>query len=210
MGKSNSLPQSATPADLRVLIAEDSMVNQKQAKRLFTRKGVVDANIITADNGLMACEFVRNSLDPFHIIYMDGLMPEMGGREATLEIRRIEQERFGGPESVIFSCSDSEFAPFQGANTRLDKPLKPDELERLMINVIKNPNIYWENYEDPIVMVVEVAAARASTDVVRETPSPPTSNSTFRGHFTLYSPVKPPITDLTVDDHLEFSFSKSS
>jgi signal transduction histidine kinase/DNA-binding response OmpR family regulator len=79
----------ATPGKLRtlrILAAEDNKTNQ-----LVFRKMVKDLNIdlLFAGNGLEAVEAYQ-SFDP-DIIFMDISMPKMDGKEATQEIRKLEE-----------------------------------------------------------------------------------------------------------------------
>ena len=70
---------------LRVLVAEDNMVNQKVAVRMLERMGI---RADLAGNGREAVDMTRLIL--YDLIFMDCQMPEMNGYEATIEIRRCE------------------------------------------------------------------------------------------------------------------------
>jgi signal transduction histidine kinase/CheY-like chemotaxis protein len=72
-------------APLHILIAEDNPVNQKVAARLLERRG---HTVEVARTGLEAVSAVGQRC--FDVIFMDVQMPEMGGLEATAEIRRKE------------------------------------------------------------------------------------------------------------------------
>ena len=65
-------------APLRVLLAEDNVVNQKVAVRILKRLGI-DASVAT--NGLEALQALRR--DCYDLVFMDVQMPEMDGLEAT-------------------------------------------------------------------------------------------------------------------------------
>ncbi len=71
---------------LRVLLAEDSLVNQKLAVGLLERER---HEVAVADNGHAAVEAWRNG--SFDLILMDVQMPEMDGLAATQAIRAEEQ-----------------------------------------------------------------------------------------------------------------------
>lgn len=126
--KSNKSSKNA-----RVLIAEDSRVNQAIAKSLFQRAGIEAANITVVENGLLALDHVkeRHSSSDVLIIYMDHDMPVMTGSEAVNKIRAIEQE-LGLPKSFIFTCSASCTTPIIGSDVRVPKKLDLAVVEDLI------------------------------------------------------------------------------
>jgi len=79
---SASVPQTR---QLRVLIAEDNIINQKVTGGMLARLGV---RTDVAANGREAVEMMR--MLQYDVIFMDCQMPEMNGYEATVEIRRRE------------------------------------------------------------------------------------------------------------------------
>jgi two-component system sensor histidine kinase/response regulator len=77
--------RSAPGRRLRVLLAEDNLVNQ----RLFTAVLQKQGHVLTVvDNGRAAVDAVAR--EPYDVVLMDLQMPVMGGLEATDLIRRAE------------------------------------------------------------------------------------------------------------------------
>jgi len=74
---------SFAESHLRVLVAEDNVVNQKVAIRMLQKLGL-RADVAT--NGIEALEMFE--LLPYDVIFMDCQMPEMNGYDAAAEIRR--------------------------------------------------------------------------------------------------------------------------
>lgn len=67
---------------LKILVAEDSVINQMVNRKIFSTLGY---NIFMAENGIQAIEILENnSID---MIFMDMLMPVMDGITATQNIR---------------------------------------------------------------------------------------------------------------------------
>ena len=71
---------------LRLLLAEDNLVNQKIACRVLEKQG---HHVTVAADGRQAIAALAR--EPFDVVLMDVQMPEMDGFEATAAIRAAEQ-----------------------------------------------------------------------------------------------------------------------
>lgn len=79
--------EAPTIRPLRILLAEDSLVNQKLAVGLLERHGHV---VTVANNGLEAINALESGR--FDVVLMDVQMPELDGLAATRQIREREQQ----------------------------------------------------------------------------------------------------------------------
>jgi len=81
----HTLAETNAKVDLRILLAEDNIINQKVAVRLFQRLGY---RIDVVANGREAIEALSHV--HYDVVFMDCQMPEMDGFEATRVIRQRE------------------------------------------------------------------------------------------------------------------------
>jgi CheY-like chemotaxis protein/HPt (histidine-containing phosphotransfer) domain-containing protein len=125
---------------LRILVAEDNLVNQKMALRVLSRLGY---QAVVVENGV---EALRSLDDPdrFDLVLMDVQMPEMGGLEATVAIR--EREQGTGRHIPIVAMTahamkgDRERCLEAGMDDYLSKPVRADELNQAIQRVIPAPS----------------------------------------------------------------------
>jgi len=109
---------------LRVLVAEDNPVNQELVLYLLERRG---HSVIVAENGKQAIAALERH--KFDLVVMDVQMPEMGGIEATEEIRR--REKSNGGHIPIFAMTahampgDRERCLDAGMDGYIPKPIDP-------------------------------------------------------------------------------------
>jgi PAS domain S-box-containing protein len=112
---------------VRVLLAEDNIVNQRVAVGLLTRRG---HQVTVAANGLDALAALER--ESFDVVLMDVQMPELGGLEATAEIRARER-RTGGRAYIVAMTAhamtgDRERFLAAGMDGYLSKPIDPEML----------------------------------------------------------------------------------
>ena len=121
---------------LKILLAEDNLVNQKIAVRVLEKKGW---EVTAVNNGKEVLEAVGKNR--FDLILMDDIMPEMTGVEATLMIR-TEEKQTGLHLPIIAMTAnamsgDREKYLSQGMDGYVSKPIDRDQLFQEIINLVK-------------------------------------------------------------------------
>ena len=124
-------PTKKTPenflANLKVLIAEDNVVNVMLMKKLLSKWSIIPT---IAENGERAVEFMQSG--NFDIILMDLQMPVMNGFDATNEIRKMADPKKANVPIIALTASamaeikDKVYEA--GMNGYLSKPFKPVDL----------------------------------------------------------------------------------
>jgi len=111
---------------LRILLAEDNLINQKVALRILQRLGY-EADL--AENGLAVLAALDHK--DYDVILMDVQMPEMNGIDAT---RRIRAELPAERQPSIIALTADALAGYQneclasGMNAYITKPIRVEEL----------------------------------------------------------------------------------
>ncbi|MCC7542100.1 MAG: response regulator [Deltaproteobacteria bacterium] len=119
-------PSVAPPADLRVLLVEDSVINQRVATLLLESLGL---QVEVVSDGREAIEAVARRR--YDVVLMDVQMPGMGGIEAT---RRIRSELPADVQPYIVALTASAMEEDRqrcldaGMNNFLSKPIVLEEL----------------------------------------------------------------------------------
>jgi two-component system, sensor histidine kinase and response regulator len=112
---------------LRILLAEDNLVNQRVVTGILEKRGY---EVIVVNDGREAVRMVQSR--PFDVILMDVQMPIMDGLEATAAIREFEQPP--GRKTPIVALTaramkgDREVCLAAGMESYLSKPIQPREL----------------------------------------------------------------------------------
>lgn len=132
-GKAQTDPEMAKRHPLRILLAEDNLVNQKLALRLLEQMGY---RADLASNGAEAVESVARQR--YDVILMDVQMPEMDGLEAS---RRINTSFPGDnrPRIVAMTANamqgDREMCLEAGMDDYIAKPIRVPSLIEALLNV---------------------------------------------------------------------------
>jgi CheY-like chemotaxis protein len=119
-------PQMAARHPLRILLAEDNVVNQKLAMRLLQQMGY---RADLASNGIEAVESVERQT--YDVVLMDVQMPELDGLDATRRICAM-MEPSKRPRIVAMTANamqgDREMCLEAGMDDYLTKPIRVDRL----------------------------------------------------------------------------------
>jgi CheY-like chemotaxis protein len=144
LGKTNApAPDKITPAivtqysvreemkqSVRILLAEDNMVNQKLATMMLTKAGYA---VEVVGNGRLALETFERTPGAFDLILMDVQMPEMDGLEAT---RQIRLKGFTDVPIVAMTANamvgDREKCIESGMDDYITKPIKREVVFKIL------------------------------------------------------------------------------
>ncbi|MBI3759716.1 MAG: response regulator, partial [Deltaproteobacteria bacterium] len=137
------IPVSASGRDLRVLLVEDNVINQRLATRLLEKWGF---NVTLAVNGKAALEALQSDSpqSPFDIVLMDVQMPEMDGIEATRLIRHREMASGSRPIPVVAMTAhamngDRERCLEAGMDAYISKPIEAQSLLTSIEGLVRRP-----------------------------------------------------------------------
>ena len=116
---------------LKVLLAEDNVVNQKVASLLLRKLG---CEVHLATNGKEAVQLVER--EPFALVFMDCQMPVMSGFEATAEIRNLDDSARACVPIIAMTANamrgDREQCLHAGMNDYLSKPVQLELLDKIL------------------------------------------------------------------------------
>ncbi|HWZ97072.1 MAG TPA: response regulator [Candidatus Dormibacteraeota bacterium] len=123
----SKLPLTPVKRSLKVLLAEDNIVNQKLAVLLLERRG---HTVTVAGNGNEALAALQKQ--SFDVCLMDIQMPELNGLETTVTIRSRENGTTRHLPIVAMTAhaikGDRDICLRAGMDAYLSKPVRADEL----------------------------------------------------------------------------------
>jgi CheY-like chemotaxis protein len=119
---------------LRILVAEDNVINQQVALSFLERLGY---RADVAANGLEALLSLRRQ--PYDVVLMDVQMPEMDGLEATRRIRQSTSSELAAeaqPRIIAMTANamreDCDICLEAGMDDYVSKPVQVEELVRAL------------------------------------------------------------------------------
>ncbi len=170
-----SIKETATKFDARVLVTEDNIINQKLITRILEEHGIT---VDIANNGLESFEKRRNN--DFDLIFMDIQMPVMDGIEATHEILDYEEDEEVPHVPIVALTAnalkgDRERFMSEGMDEYITKPIETSELLYILNKFLSDKAISDEEAKakkensdaNQVESTVEIEAA-----VEVETPTP--------------------------------------
>ncbi|MCX7829048.1 MAG: response regulator [Thermanaerothrix sp.] len=150
----SSIPRSLGRAP-KVLVVDDSLVNRKSLSVMLEKMG---ATVISASDGVEAVDLAMSQMPD--IVFMDLLMPRMGGVEAASKLREMG---FDKPILALTAGGESDLAGAleAGMDETLFKPISA--------KLLKDVVAQWTGW-NPEDMDVDPVAALAKDDFLRELP----------------------------------------
>jgi signal transduction histidine kinase/DNA-binding response OmpR family regulator len=158
----SALPEHATfdvqsEVQLRVLLVEDNVINQKTASLLVERQGHI---VTVSDNGIAALQAIERS--EFDVILMDVNMPVLDGIETTKRIRALG-DSISQPAIIGLSANASMTVQKEcidaGMDTYLSKPVRSstlrDALDAIVSQLANEPGA-----DDPALPVIDDSQIR--------------------------------------------------
>jgi CheY-like chemotaxis protein len=120
----NSSPDPGNSEPLRILMAEDNVINQRVGTLILQRAGFT-IDLVTDGNEALEAHRAQ----PYDLILMDCQMPTMDGFEASRQIRKLKH-----PQPVIIAVTanalvgERERCLNAGMDDYLSKPFQAEQL----------------------------------------------------------------------------------
>ncbi len=127
---------ASTIAPINVLLAEDSLANQRLAVSMLEKQGHRVTVVGTGAAAVDAC-----MAQPFDVVVMDLQMPEMDGLEAVRAIRQRERETHAAPTPIVAltaraMADDEALCRRAGFDGYLAKPFRSQQLHEALAAIV--------------------------------------------------------------------------
>ncbi len=156
LGRNDSIFQSIKDEKLfiapnaRVLVVDDNIVNLKVAKGLMAP---YKFSIDTAINGMQAVQMVQNSA--YDLVFMDHMMPEMDGIDATVAIRKLQGDYYKKLPIIALTANAlvgaRELFVKEGMNDFLAKPIEMQKLNHILRKWIPQEKLFHVDRHEGVV-----------------------------------------------------------
>ena len=137
-GNPEPCPCRERAESMRLLLAEDNMINREIANEVLKGMGFLVEN---AENGERAVQMVMESAPGYYsAVLMDIQMPVMDGYEAARAIRELPDARLSKIPIIAMTANafkeDEEAAKEAGMQGHIAKPLDMDAMRRTIMEVL--------------------------------------------------------------------------
>lgn len=144
-----------TAPDAEILLVDDNEINRKVAIGLLAP---LQMNIDTAEDGKKAIYMLQKK--KYDLVFMDHLMPVMDGIEATIELRKSDNEYMKKVPIIALSANAMKEAQDQfkeaGMNGFVAKPIDMKQISRVIRQWLPKELVFeWE--EEVVVSALENA-----------------------------------------------------
>ena len=119
--------------DLTVLVCDDSILARKQLMNFLISIGCT--NILEAANGTMAVEIYKSQKPD--LVFLDIVMPEKNGIEATREIMEYDKDAYIVMASSVGTQTNLREALKLGAKDFIQKPLNTAQIQKVLDTIIE-------------------------------------------------------------------------
>ncbi|MDR0223313.1 MAG: response regulator [Oscillospiraceae bacterium] len=130
-GAFNESGEAFVAPEARALIVDDITANLLVADGLLAHRGVKSDS---AKRGVEAIDLIKNNV--YDIVFMDHMMPEMDGIEATSGIRKLDGDYFKNLPIIALTANAvsgmREMFLENGMNDFLAKPIEPSKLDDIL------------------------------------------------------------------------------
>ncbi|MEI7610386.1 MAG: response regulator, partial [Rhodospirillaceae bacterium] len=139
-GRDGEAAPPARLAGVRILVTEDTPINQEVARKVLENEGAI---VALAGNGLEAVERLQKGGAAFDAVLMDVHMPEMDGYEATQTIRH--ELRLSDLPVIALTAgaleTERERALAVGMNEFIAKPFDVDQMVETIRGCLGRPPV---------------------------------------------------------------------
>lgn len=121
---------------MKILIVEDDFISRRIIKEILSPYGDCDI-VVDGEEAIQAFQLAMNEQEPYDLVCMDIMMPNMDGQEALKQIRDIEKNAGirGSAEVkvIMITALDDPKTVFKayyrgGATSYIVKPIEKDKL----------------------------------------------------------------------------------